>query len=57
LQTASWGRSQTGITSWPIADEASNPVEETMGVVELLAAKIVEMKWSRLSEQIFRVDK
>jgi hypothetical protein len=40
---ASWGESQNGLTSWPVADEASDPFEETMSVVELLAEKIVEM--------------
>src|SRR6185503_20798973 len=50
LQTASWGGSHTGFTSWPIADEASDPFEETMGVVERLAAKIVEMPLERRPE-------
>jgi hypothetical protein len=47
---ASWGGSQTGFTSWPVANEASDPIEETMGVVERLAAKIVEMPLERRPE-------
>jgi hypothetical protein len=50
LQTASWGGSQTGFMSWPVADEAIDPFEETMGMVQRLAAKLVEMPLERRPE-------